>query len=153
MSLTWKGSKHPPAYSSVVAGQEQPKRPIRTKPGLSSVGYPRVIPAGERPSIHSRESGNAENAAEIRDRQDDVEFRADDGFFIFEGTGTSHRALEAYEFTALWVNRSAIAKIREQSVLIERLKHDKALLEEKLTLTQHDLRLQQQVQHLQRMVV
>ncbi|ETV69368.1 hypothetical protein H257_14972 [Aphanomyces astaci] len=140
MSLTWKGSKHPPAYSSVVAGQEQPKRPIRTKPSLASVGCPRGIPASERPSIQSRESGNAENAAEIRDRRDDVEFRADDEFFIFEGTGTSHRALEA-------VNRSAIAKIREQSVLIERLKHDKALLEEKLTLTQHDLRLQQQVQH------
>ncbi|RQM28674.1 hypothetical protein B5M09_007996 [Aphanomyces astaci] len=51
------------------------------------------------------------------------------------------------DVTTYLVNRSAIAKIREQSVLIERLKHDKALLEEKLTLTQHDLRLQQQVQH------
>ncbi|OQR99342.1 hypothetical protein ACHHYP_18018 [Achlya hypogyna] len=45
----------------------------------------------------------------------------------------------------LSVNRNAVAKLREQNKLIERLKHDKATLEERLYHLQQDLQLHQQV--------
>ncbi|ETV96814.1 hypothetical protein, variant [Aphanomyces invadans] len=151
MSFTWKDSKHPPPYSSIVAGLDQPKRPSRNKPCAQSEGCPQVLPTSKRPStVHSSTREHAQQSNEksvetreprdFRERQYDIEIATADDYFVLEGSATSQRALEA-------VNRSAIAKIREQNTLIERLKHDKALLEEKVALLQHDLRLQQQMQH------
>ncbi|OQS06201.1 hypothetical protein THRCLA_01742 [Thraustotheca clavata] len=45
------------------------------------------------------------------------------------------------------MNRSIIMKLREQEKLIERLKHDKASLENKVQILQQELQLKQQIHH------
>ncbi|KAH9144946.1 hypothetical protein AeRB84_011119 [Aphanomyces euteiches] len=95
----------------------------------STAPYPKKGPADGNPAICESNISSDEQTAE---RSDDAATR--------EGETISHPAVD-------FANRNVITQLRDQKKLIDRLKQEKAALEDLISLMQHELRLQQHMQH------